>query len=612
MQTLKAIHKWSSVIVGIQLLLWLISGFYFVVMDHQGARGSVYRGQPPEQAIDNRRLLEPAEILRQQKASVALKQISLLGTPYYLLTHEQGLYRHFKNTYSLVNAHTGELTQVDKAMASALALSSYNGPGTLVSAIKLEPPIADFPKEHNSVWQVNFDDDLNTSVYLDAGSGHVIGHSNADRRFADFFYMLHFMDYGSVKGFNNIQIIFFGVVTLFLSLTGFIWTANLIANGRYALPLARGKKAVELIDNRDLSMGVHSFSPRQSLLDGLLGHDIALPSSCGGGGTCGRCKIVTEPAVAACAADKHYFSDNELALGYRLACQHQAAEVERVKLLDEVNARKHQLTLVSSEFISPAIKELRFRLSDFGKLDYRAGAYMRFFIPAAKGCSVPLRLPERFKPHWQHIEQLEYQHLACSRSYSLANYGGQQELVFTIKYQSAPNNRVLPGVGSSYLCNLEVGNTIEAVGPFEDFYAADKGAVSSGKIRIMVGAGAGMAPLKALIYEQLEKFNNQEPLYFYFGARCEQDLIYYREFTALAQRYKQFHYLPALSRPGSNWRGARGYVQQGLKAQLESFESLENIEFYLCGPANMMIDTIAMLKESGVLSANIAFDDFSR
>ena len=612
MQTLKAIHKWSSVLVGVQLLLWLISGFYFVVMDHQGARGSVYWGQPPEQATDNQRLLEPAEILRQQKAGVALKQISLLGTPYYLLTHEQGLYRHFKNTYSLVNAHTGELTKIDKTLASALALSSYNGPGTLVSAVKLEPPIADFPKEHNSVWQVNFDDELNTSVYLDAGSGHIIGHSNDDRRFADFFYMLHFMDYGSVKGFNNIQIIFFAVVTLFLTLTGFIWTVNLMAGGRYRLPSSGGKKAVELVDKNHVGMGERSFSARKSLLDGLLEHDIALPSSCGGGGTCGRCKIVTDAGVAAVSADKHYFTEHELALGYRLACQHQGAEVKRLQLLDEVNAGKHRLTLVSSEFISPTIKELRFRLSDGNVLEYRAGAYMRFFIPAAKGCSVPLRLPEQFKPHWHHIEQLEYQHLACSRSYSLANYGGGQELVFTIKYQSAPNKRVLPGVGSSYLCNLEVGKTIEAVGPFEDFYAADKDQACPDRVRIMVGAGAGMAPLKALIYEQLEKFNNTEPLYFYFGARSEQELIYSPEFTELAQRYEQFHYLPVLSRPGSNWQGARGYVQQGLKTQLAGLASLDNIEFYLCGPANMMSDTIAMLKGLGVASGHIAFDDFSR
>ncbi|WDD98649.1 2Fe-2S iron-sulfur cluster-binding protein [Thalassomonas actiniarum] len=612
MQYLKALHKWTSVIVGIQLLLWLISGFYFVVMDHQGARGSAYRVRPPVQEIDHQRLVEPALILSQQQGSVALQQISLLGTPYYLLTHEQGLYRHFKNVYSLVNAYTGELAGINKQLASALARSSYNGPGTIISAARLEPPIADLPKEKNTVWQVNFDDDINTSVYLDAGSGHVIGHSNDDKRFADFFFMLHFMDYGSVKGFNNIQIIFFAVVTLFLSLTGFIWTINLIANGRYALPFVGGKKVIELIDNNDLSIGERSFSPRQTLLDGLIEHDIALPSSCGGGGTCGRCKILTDPAVVAGAADKHYFTDRELALGYRLACQHKGAEISRLKLLDAVNAGKHQLTLVSSEFISPAIKELRFTLSDGSRLEYRAGAYMRFFIPAARGCSVPLRLPEAFQPHWHHIEQLEYQHLACSRSYSLANYGGQQELVFTIKYQSAPNNRVLPGVGSSYLCNLEVGQNIEAAGPFEDFYAENADEEYQGKTRVMIGAGAGMAPLKALIYEQLEKFNSKQPLYFYFGARSEQDLIYYREFSDLAQRYGHFHYLPTLSQASDRWQGARGYVQEGVKAKLASLHNLENVEFYLCGPANMMSDTIAMLTASGVKPANIAFDDFSR
>ncbi|WDE11419.1 2Fe-2S iron-sulfur cluster-binding protein [Thalassomonas haliotis] len=618
MQYLKALHKWTSVVVGIQLLLWLISGFYFVIMDHQDARGSVYRVRPPVQQIDHQRLLEPGLILSRQQASVGLQQITLLGIPYYLLTHEQGLYRHFTNSYSLVNAYNGELTRINEAMASSLARSSYNGPGTVVSALRLAPPVADLPKEQNSVWQVNFDDDINTSVYLDAGSGHVIGHSNDDKRFADFFFMLHFMDYGSVKGFNNIQIIFFAVVTLFLSLTGFIWTINLIANGRYALPFVGGNKAIELIDKNDLSIGVRRISSRQTLLDGLIEHDIALPSSCGGGGTCGRCKIVTDPIVAVGAADKHYFTDHELALGYRLACQHKGAEVKRLKLLDVVNARKHQLILVGSEFISPSIKELRFKPADGSKLDYRAGAYMRFFIPAAKGCSVPLRLPEAFQPHWHHIEQLEYQHLACSRSYSLANYGGRQELVFTIKYQSAPNNRVLPGAGSSYLCNLEPGKTIEAAGPFEDFYALPGASVTAGaeqqqkKTRVMIGAGAGMAPLKALIYEQLEKLNNKEALYFYFGAGTEQDLIYYREFTELQQQYPQFHYLPTLSRASDSWPGARGYVQQGLKDKLTNMDCLENVEFYLCGPTNMMSETIAMLRACGVEAENIAFDDFSR
>jgi Na+-transporting NADH:ubiquinone oxidoreductase subunit F len=89
------------------------------------------------------------------------------------------------------------------------------------------------PKEHNEVWQININDDLYTSIYVDAGSGVIISHVNDDKRFADFFFMLHFMDYGSLGNFNNWQIIFFSMLMLALSLSGFIWVIDLARKRKY-------------------------------------------------------------------------------------------------------------------------------------------------------------------------------------------------------------------------------------------------------------------------------------------------------------------------------------------------------------------------------------------
>ncbi len=221
-------------------------------MDHSKARGNEYRVKAEKTAvIDSARLLEPSSYLiknelkqiklNQQTRSVnSIKLITLLSQPYYLLNHSRGLYSHFYNEHSLINAYTGEQQSIDDEMARNLAGSSYNGSGEVKSTAKISPPIADFPKEQNSVWQVNFTDELNTSVYIDVSSGRLVGHSNDDKRFADFFFMLHFMDYslmGADGGFNHWLIIFFALLTLLFCMTGLIWTWELWIKGRYKVRL---------------------------------------------------------------------------------------------------------------------------------------------------------------------------------------------------------------------------------------------------------------------------------------------------------------------------------------------------------------------------------------
>ena len=83
-----------------------------------------------------------------------------------------------------------------------------------------------------------FADEVNTSVYIIADSARLIAHSNDDRRFVDFFFMLHFMDYlllSDERGFNKWQIVFFALITLLFCLTEIIWTIELAVKGRYKL-----------------------------------------------------------------------------------------------------------------------------------------------------------------------------------------------------------------------------------------------------------------------------------------------------------------------------------------------------------------------------------------
>lgn len=234
MKLIKLLHKWLSILVAIQLLIWLGSGLFFNLMDHSKARGNEYRIAADKAAvIDFAHLLEPTYILKQTRSAYSIKLITLLSQPYYLLNHSQGLYPHLYNEHSLINAYTGKPKVIDDVMAEALAVNTYSGKGNVASKVNISPPIDDFPKELNAVWRVSFDDELSTNVYIDASSGRLVGHSNDDKRFADFFFMLHFMDYGTVGSFNNWQIIFFALLTLAFCLTGAVWTLELLKKGRY-------------------------------------------------------------------------------------------------------------------------------------------------------------------------------------------------------------------------------------------------------------------------------------------------------------------------------------------------------------------------------------------
>ncbi len=619
MNMVRKIHKWSSVIVGIQLMVWLGSGMYFNFMDHTKAAGNTYKSSSNSIVdwqglkLKGQALKEPKAVLQQQPQSNTLSLIALAGKPFYLLNHQRGLYDYFINQHSVIDAVTGDLFIIDNNFAETLATQSYTGPGQIISTTLLQAPISDLLKQKNAVWQVNFSDNISTSVYVEADSGRIAGHSDDDKRLADFFLKLHFMDYANEGSFNNELMMVFAFLTLFLSITGLVWTIDLALRGQYKVKLFSRKTTIKLFDSNQKSMGQLAFSNHKNLLDGLVDHKIILPSTCGGGGTCGRCRIMINQNTKKTTADLHHFSAQQLEQGYRLACQHFSDDVEHMTLMDITDAKKYKLELISSIYLSPFIKELRFKAYSKLPMKYKAGAFMRFFIPEATCHSVPIDLPNDLSSHWQHISPISFQHNACSRSYSLASIDEYtNELLFVIKLQNAGEPKVIPGVGSNFLGNLQVGDCIEALGPFEEFYANE----SREKSMVLVGAGSGMAPLKSLIEEQLfiqssNSDKSEREIHLFYGARNEHDIVYVDYFYELAKKHPYFYYYPVLSRPDEDWLGATGYAQHVLALNWSRIVEQGEPEFYLCGPKGLMDDTIRLLHDKGVPETNIAFDVFS-
>lgn len=604
----KTIHKWISLFVGIQLLIWLTTGLYFNLMDHEKSTGNHNRVSVNQVGNSQEFKLKPVSELG-LNAPKELNLIWVLGEPYYQLKYELPAHREALQDQLVVHAVSGESFQLTDTDALKIAHRSFTGTVVDPQITFLQPPIAELPKQKTAVWKVNFGDVDDTDVFIDTYTGNVIGHFNNDRRLRDLMFTLHFMDYNNQGSFNNWWIILFGAATCFLSITGLIWLVELVKSQQLKISLNISKKWVKLhfLDNSKTESV--NLQTNHTVLESLASHGVFIPSSCGGGGTCGKCKFISNKESPIWPADRQQLSTEELDQGFRLSCQHKISELETITLTKQSNAKHIHLTLVSSEFVTPFIKELKFELTSNEALKFKAGAYMQFHIPASHYKASFEEVPERYQSFWQGMVSQTLQHDETVRSYSIVNFDTEtHQLTFAVRWQVPVNNVGEAGIGSSYLCSLSLGDTVAATGPFSEFYARP----NSLNRRVFIGAGSGMAPLRAIIFEQFNKYDVSNPTLFVFGARTEKDLLYKTAFQQLALTNNSFNYVPVLSQPSSEWQGRAGYVQDILEEFIEKDEALTEIEFYLCGPAAMMTEVEDKLLSMGVDSANIFKDDFSR
>jgi len=153
-----------------------------------------------------------------------------------------------------------------------------------------------------------------------------------------------------------------------------------------------------------------------------------------------------------------------------------------------------------------------------------------------------------------------------------------------------------------------MGDTVAVSGPFGSFEAQD-----TDREMVFIGGGVGMAPLRAIITDQLTRVGTKRALSFWYGARSRVDLFYQEEFEALAAKHPNFQWLPALSDPApeDNWTGETGFIHEvALRRHLAGHPAPHACEFYLCGPPMMIRAVLAMLDDLGVDPDHIFNDDF--
>ncbi len=602
----KSVHKWLSVLVGTQLLIWLATGLYFNLMDHNTSGGNEFR-----QGVAHQNDRQVASLFDIKQLPIAKAQsinlLYILGQPFYQVIHHAEAHAYQAKDIQLFDAQTGKPTALNADLATQVAVASYKGDVQVKHSRLLSPPIDELTNQQNKVWQVSLDDTNQTNVYVDYSSGRVIAHINDDKRLFDLMLMLHFMDYFNTGGFNHWLIITFAIGTLLLSLTGLTWLVSLVKNGMLTIKLSKAKQSVTLKTKSVANARKIILPKHTTVLDGLAEKHIFLSSSCGGGGTCGKCVFKTSAQVKITASEYEHLSQVQLEQGYRLGCQQKVLDQTHLDISAQPSALQHELVVTHSQFISPFVKEVTFALIGDQPLVYSAGAYMQFVIPKASNNLRPADIPERFLAYWQDVKDKPYAHDGGLRNYSILNYAQETEtLTFNIRWQLAKNAE-RGGIGSGYLGALAVGDKIEARGPFSEFFATN----NLTNQRIFIGAGSGLAPLRAIIYEQIYALKQPNPVTLIYGATNEDSLLYHADLKALETQTEYFTYLPTLSSPSKAWSGHIGYVQVLLKALLKQSIDRNVSEFYLCGPLAMMEDVEQLLSDFGVDKSRVYRDSFS-
>ncbi|MDC9728370.1 MAG: NADH:ubiquinone reductase (Na(+)-transporting) subunit F [Methyloprofundus sp.] len=352
------------------------------------------------------------------------------------------------------------------------------------------------------------------------------------------------------------------------------------------------------------------------LLTALADSDLFVPSACGGGGTCAQCKVkIHSGGGEILPTELGHITKREAAEGERLACQVAIKHDMNIEVEDSVfGVKKWECTVKSNNNVATFIKELVLELPNGERIDYEAGGYIQIECPPHVANYKDFDIEEEFRGDWdkynlwQYVSDVKEDAL---RAYSMASFPEEKEIMLNVRIATPPpgaDASIPPGIMSSYIFDLKPGDKCIVSGPYGEFYAKKTDAEM-----VFIGGGAGMAPMRSHIFNQLRTVKTNRKMSFWYGARSKREMFYEDDFNMLAAENDNFTWNIGLSDPlpEDNWEGYTGFIHNILLEEfIKSHPAPEDCEFYLCGPPMMNDAVINMLIENGVEPENIMLDDF--
>ncbi|HHQ6626172.1 TPA: NADH:ubiquinone reductase (Na(+)-transporting) subunit F [Serratia fonticola] len=374
-----------------------------------------------------------------------------------------------------------------------------------------------------------------------------------------------------------------------------------------------GDIAVEVNGDQDKSF---TAPAGDKLLNMLSSQGIFVSSACGGGGSCGQCRVVIkEGGGDILPTELSHISKREAKEGCRLACQVNVKQNLKIELPEEIfGVKKWDCEVISNDNKATFIKELKLRIPDGEDVPFRAGGFIQIEAPEHEVSYADFDVLQEYRGDWDKFNLFRYRSVVKEptvRAYSMANYPDEKGIIMlNVRIATPPpsNPDVPPGIMSSYIWSLKAGDKVTISGPFGEFFAKDTDAEM-----VFIGGGAGMAPMRSHIFDQLKRLKSKRKITFWYGARSLREMFYEDDFNHLQEENENFTWHVALSdpQPEDNWTGYTGFIHNVLlENYLRNHPAPEDCEFYMCGPPMMNAAVIKMLKDLGVEDENIMLDDF--
>ncbi|MDG1885800.1 MAG: NADH:ubiquinone reductase (Na(+)-transporting) subunit F [Alphaproteobacteria bacterium] len=352
------------------------------------------------------------------------------------------------------------------------------------------------------------------------------------------------------------------------------------------------------------------------LLQTLAGEKLFVPSACGGGGTCAQCRVkIHSGGGSILPTEEGHITKREASCGDRLSCQVAVKQDMEIEVPEEVfGVRKWVCKVRSNDNVATFIKELVLELPEGEDVNFRAGGYIQIEAPAHSLSYRDFDVDEEYHPDWDKFKIWDFDSKVnepVERAYSMANYPEEKGIIMlNVRIASPPpgSTGIPSGQMSSYIFNLKPGDEVTISGPFGEFYARE-----TPKEMVFVGGGAGMAPMRSHLLDQLDRIKTDRKITFWYGARSKREMFYVDDFDRLEAENDNFSWHVALSDvvKEDEWTGHTGFIHNVLfEEYLKDHPAPEDCEFYMCGPPMMNQSVINMLIDLGVDPEDIMLDDF--
>lgn len=159
------------------------------------------------------------------------------------------------------------------------------------------------------------------------------------------------------------------------------------------------------------------------------------------------------------------------------------------------------------------------------------------------------------------------------------------------------------GLGVQFLEKLNFGDMISMLAPMGQFTIQSTDPTVP---VVLVASGSGIAPLRSMLYDQIQKYNGERKVMLYWGLRYEADMCWADDLKDLVGNFPNVTFHPTISRASDAWPLCHGRVTDCLLVHDVDLTA----EYYVCGNQQMILDTISVLTKRGVPESKIFHEKF--